>query len=604
MHSHLYADEWVADSVGRYELGVYLANGVTTARMMIGTPLHQTLRKAIEAGGIAGPQLWIASPEFSGQKQLHGRLVTTPDEARRAVREVADSGFDFIKVTTDITLPVYDAIVSEAALRHIRVVGHVDPRVGVAHALQSGQQIEHLDNYMESVLADSAPSRNSVSDVGAYRVANWATLDYVDNAKVEAIAGATARAGGYVTPTLAFFRLWFATPTTDEAFRARPDYAQIPPAMRDLYARSHNALWRNPPSEARRAHYIAVRNRMVRAIIDSGGHIMAGSDGPGGLMGYGWTLHRELEMLVDAGLSPWQALQAATTVPAAFLHAEREWGQIAPGQRADLVVLDADPLADIRNTTQIRSVVVGGRWFERPALDSMIREAGTRLNPQPTDGAALLRQMHDRYQGKWYKTMTFVQRTTFPGRPDQTWYETAEMPGKLRIDISPVDSGNTILFVGDSTIRFRRGQRVGARAEENVVGILLADVYGLPADESVRRMRGAGFDLSRLSSGNWQGRPVWIVGAAVGDSTTPQFWVDQERLYTVRLIEKPPGESAVDTRISGHTPAGQGWIEREIHASRDGVEIQGEYYSNIKLNPVLDPTTWNTTIWARPTWIP
>lgn len=383
MHAHLYADEWVPDSVGRYELGVFLANGVTTARLMIGTPLHQTLRRAIEAGGVPGPQLWIASPELSGQKQAHGRQVTTPDAARQAVREVADSGFDFVKVTTDISPEVYDAILAEAASRGIRVVGHVDPRVGVARALKAGQQIEHLDNYMESVLADSAPSRVSVSDVGAYRVANWASLDHVDDRKVEALAGATARAGVPVTPTLAFFRLWFATPTSDAEFRARPDFAHIPPAMRALYERSHAVLWRNPPTEARRARYIAVRNRMVKAIVDSGGSIMAGSDGPGGLMGYGWTLHRELQMLVDAGLTPFQALQSATTVPARYLRAERDLGQVAVGQRADLVVLDADPLADIRNTMHIRAVAVGGRYLDKPELDDMVAAAAARLNPQP-----------------------------------------------------------------------------------------------------------------------------------------------------------------------------------------------------------------------------
>jgi hypothetical protein len=152
--------------------------------------------------------------------------------ARRAVRDARVRGYDFLKLTTNITREVYDAIITAAREENLKVAGHVDPRVGVARALAARQQIEHLDNYMESVLADSAPSRVSVSDVGAYRVANWQTLDYVDMRKVEAIAGATARAGVAVTPTQAFFRLWFATRSTDEEVRARPDYAHIPPNMR------------------------------------------------------------------------------------------------------------------------------------------------------------------------------------------------------------------------------------------------------------------------------------------------------------------------------------------------------------------------------------
>lgn len=381
MHAHLYADEWVPDSVGQHELGVFLAHGVTTARMMIGTPLQLTLRQQIEAGALLGPQLWLASPQLAGRGEPRGRVVRTPDEARAVVQSVADSGFDFVKLTVDITPDVYDAVVAEALAQRIPVVGHVDARVGVRKALAAKQQIEHLDNYMESVLADTAPSRVSVSDVNAYRVANWNSLNFVDDRKVDALAGATARAGIAVTPTLAFFRLWFATRTSAEEIRARPDYAHIPPKMRELYERSHVRYWQNPPADSLRARYIAVRNRLIRAIVDSGGHIMAGSDAPGGLMGYGWTLHRELETLVAAGLSPYDALATATTEPARFLGASNSWGSIRVGQRADLVLLDADPLANIRNTTKINRVAIGGRWIDQAMGAKLIEAARIRLNP-------------------------------------------------------------------------------------------------------------------------------------------------------------------------------------------------------------------------------
>ena len=98
-------------------------------------------------------------------------------------------------------------------------------------------------------------------------------------------------------------------------------------------------------------------------------------------MGYGWTLHRELEMLVAAGLTPWEALNSATVVPARYLGAERESGSIAPGRRADLVLLDADPLADIRNTTRISAVMIGGRVLQREELDAAIERARVLLNP-------------------------------------------------------------------------------------------------------------------------------------------------------------------------------------------------------------------------------
>lgn len=386
MHGHLFADDWVADSVAPYELGVYLAHGVTTLRLQIGTPQHLVLRRQVQAGELAGPRLWVSSPMLSGDSARNTLLARTPDQGRAAVRTAHQAGYDLVKLTTNITPDVYDAIVAEARGLGIRVTGHVDPRVGVARALAAGQQIEHFDNYMESVLADSAPSRVSVSDVGAYRVANWNSLLHVDMRKVEALAGATARAGVYVTPTWGFFQSWFARAITIEDVRARPDFALVPPAMRAPYERAFARYWANPPSEELRARYIAIRNRMIRALADSGGRIMAGSDGPGGLQVYGWMMHRELEALVAAGLSPAEALHAATVAPAEYLGVVAEQGTIEVGKRADLVLLARDPLADIRNTTAIVGVGSGGRWFTERDLQGMVEAARLRLNPPVPGG--------------------------------------------------------------------------------------------------------------------------------------------------------------------------------------------------------------------------
>jgi len=380
MHVHLHADDSAPDSIAPYELGVMLAHGITTARLMIGRPAHFGFRERVAGGAISGPQLWIASPELSGQQNPHGIRITTPDSARAAVARVADAGYDFVKVTTDITPEIYEAIVAEAAARQIRVVGHVDPRVGARRAIAAGQQIEHLDSFMEDVLADSAPSRASTSDVGAYRTAQWTSLDHVDYAKVEALAGLVARSGVPVDPTLIFFRSWFGERPAEAEIEARPDYALIPPASRGPWLRTLVAMRRNPPTPERRAKFVEVRNRMVRAIADSGGLVMAGSDAPGGLMTYGWMLHRELLALRDAGLTPEQVLAAATTVPSRYLTGDAAAGQLRAGAPADLVVLDADPLADIANTQRISHVVSGGRWFDRATLDAMVEAARIRLS--------------------------------------------------------------------------------------------------------------------------------------------------------------------------------------------------------------------------------
>jgi imidazolonepropionase-like amidohydrolase len=379
MHTHLYSDGDVPDSVGKYELGVMVANGITTARLMIGTPEHFTLRREVEAGRVTGPQLWIASPQFTGKEDVNSRVVTTPENARVAVKEMADKGYDFIKLTLFIPPPVYDAIVDEARRQHIPVVGHVDPEVGVARALKAGQQIEHLDNYLESVLADSSPIKVSVSDRGLFRPKNWESLDYIDEEKVERIAGETARAGIFTCPTLTVFKKAFALGQSEEEIRARPDWTIMPPELRQLYLGAREKYWSQAASEERRMRYVQVRNRLVKAIADSGGKIMAGSDTPEWFFGYGWTIHRELESLVAAGLTPHQALAAATRNPAEFLRASKEWGTIEKGKRADLLLLEGNPLEDIRNTAKIEAVSIGGRWLDRSERDRMIADAAARL---------------------------------------------------------------------------------------------------------------------------------------------------------------------------------------------------------------------------------
>ena len=200
MHTHLYSDDEVPDSVAPYELGVMVANGVTAARLMIGTPEHLVLRRELIEGRIVGPQLWVASPQFTGEEGTNARVVTEPDDARAAVREMA-GGYDFIKLTTEIS-PCRCTTRSWTRRSEAGSGSSATWTRGSASGApsQAQQQIEHLDNYLETVLADSAPMKTSVSNYGLFKPAYWESLDYVDDAKVEEIAEATARAGVWSTP--------------------------------------------------------------------------------------------------------------------------------------------------------------------------------------------------------------------------------------------------------------------------------------------------------------------------------------------------------------------------------------------------------------------
>ena len=385
MHTHLFSDDAVPDSVAPDELGVMVANGVTAIRLMIGTPEHLQLRREIIAGRTLGPQLWVASPQFAGKPYDNGIPIATPEEARAAVQRVKAAGYDFVKLTLFISRPVYDAIVDEARQAGIRVIGHVEQEVGVVRAIEAGQQIEHLDNYFESALADTAPMRESVTQYGVFKPENWRSLDYIDDRKLDALAGLTARNRIWSSPTLNVFNQAFAIGMTDAEIRERPDWNMMPAEWRDLYLKARTKYWANAADEPRRRRYVEVRNHLVKAIADSGGKILAGSDSPEWFHVYGWALHRELASYVGAGLTPYQALETATRNPAEFLGALEEWGTIEPGKRADLVLLDANPLEDITATERIEGVMLGGRWLPKAELAAMIRRASNRMGGAPPD---------------------------------------------------------------------------------------------------------------------------------------------------------------------------------------------------------------------------
>jgi imidazolonepropionase-like amidohydrolase len=385
MHTHLFSDDAVPDSVAPDELAVMVANGVTVIRLMIGTPEHLRLRQEIVAGRTLGPQLWVASPQFAGKAYDNGIAISTPAEARAAVRRVKADGYDFVKLTLFITRPVYDAVVDEARQAGIRVIGHVEQEVGVARAIEAGQQIEHLDNYFESALADTAPMRESVTQYGVFKPENWRSLDYIDDRKLDALAGLTVRNRIWSSPTLNVFNQAFAIGMTDAEIRGRPDWHMMPAEWRDLYLKARTKYWANAADERRRHRYVEVRNHLVKAIADSGGKILAGSDSPEWFHVYGWALHRELASYVGAGLTPFQALETATRNPAEFLGALEEWGTIEPGKRADLVLLAANPLEDITATERIEGVMLGGRWLANAELAAMIRRASERMGGAPPD---------------------------------------------------------------------------------------------------------------------------------------------------------------------------------------------------------------------------
>lgn len=381
MHVHLMSDDdEIPDALAEDELRIMIANGVTTIRLMTGTPEQLALRAKSARGEIVAPTMYVASPQFIGKKSTNAYVVTTEAEGRESVRKAKRDGYDYLKITTNVKAEVYEAIVDEARKENIRVVGHADSRfIGLARALKAGQQIEHLDSYLEALLPDNAPVKGSVSDIYLYNPKNWESIDYLDESKIPELAKATVQSNPFCVPTLTLFKYTVGIGRTEESIRAQTDIRFYPPKVIDLWLGVNKRLWATRASAERRAKYVAVRDKIVRAIHDAGGKIMAGSDTPEWLLLYGFTLHRELKTLNQAGLSNYTTLAAATRNPAEFFDTLKQTGTIEKGKRADLVLLEANPLQDISNTEKRAGVMLRGRYFTQVEMNKWLDEIAPRF---------------------------------------------------------------------------------------------------------------------------------------------------------------------------------------------------------------------------------
>lgn len=380
MHVHLFSDDEFPDALAEDEFKVMIAYGVTTIRLMIGTPEQLVLREKSAKGEILAPTIFAASPHLTGRKQPNGIVVATEAEARAAVAQSKRDGYDFIKVTTFLAPEVYEAIVDEAQKQNIRVVGHADSRsVGLQRALKARQQIEHLDSYLEALVAETAPVKGSVSDIYVYNPKNWESIDYLDEKKIPEIARLTVQANPFVTPTLHLFKFTFGKGRTEESFKAQPDIRFYPQKVVDAWTRASKRYLSTAAPIEKREKYIRVRNEIVKAIYDAGGKIMAGSDTPEWLMLYGHTLHLELIDLRDAGLSNYATLETATKNPAMFLGLFDKTGTIEKGKNGDLVLLDANPLDDIANTQKRVGVMIKGKYFTQAEMNRWLDDIAPRF---------------------------------------------------------------------------------------------------------------------------------------------------------------------------------------------------------------------------------
>lgn len=218
-------------------------------------------------------------------------------------------------------------------------------------------------------------------------------------------------------------------------------------------------------------------------------------------------------------------------------------------------------------------------------------------------GDELVAAMHKKYSAKWYKTLTFVQKT-ITHKPDgtttsETWYEALSAPGKLRIDFDPLDKHEGILFADGKIYVYRDGKPATPRPFVHPLLVLGFDAYVQPPETTIAQLKGLGLDMSVFHEDTWQGQPAYVVGAKQGDVTTPQFWVTKKDLLFVRLIQLGGRDkkSVQETQFNKYVKAKGGWVAAEVLFFVDGKPTTSEEYSEIQAGMPLDANLWNPESW-------
>ena len=220
----------------------------------------------------------------------------------------------------------------------------------------------------------------------------------------------------------------------------------------------------------------------------------------------------------------------------------------------------------------------------------------------------LIQAMQKKYSKSWYKTATFVQKTTNyqedGTKKVETWYEALSVPGNLRIDFTPVKDGNGILFAKYQLYLFKNGKLETNRPFVHPLMILGFDIYRLPPAEVLKKLQELKFDLSILREDTWQGRPVFVVGAKQGDLRSAQFWIDRKNLYFVRMI-RPVGKDGAqvqETQFNKYQKLGGGWMAPEVIFMVDGKTVTTEEYSDLRANVALDSRLFDPEHFATVHW--
>jgi imidazolonepropionase-like amidohydrolase len=363
MHAHIPPGQATIEDMRRM-LELNVLNGVTFVRGMLGDPRHLDLRTQAARGDIVSPLISTSGPSFNGN------TAKDPATAAAMVAQQKAAGYDLLKIHPGVRRDAFDALAAAADRAGIRFAGHVPLDVGLARALEARYHtIDHVDGYVEALVRDGAPVKAADSQWFGVNLA-----EHLDESRIPALVAATRTAGTWIVPTQTLFESTIGDITTD-VMTAWPEMKWAAPAQVTQWSEWKRKFVQDGPSTADgRAKFLQMRRTLIKALHSGGAGMLLGADAPQMWNVPGFATHRELQAMVRAGLTPAEALAMGTRNVARFYGDGHPSGIIAPGKRADLVLLGANPLDDVSNTTRVEGVAIGGKWLSKAAIEKRLAE--------------------------------------------------------------------------------------------------------------------------------------------------------------------------------------------------------------------------------------
>ena len=368
MHAHIPVVKDGNDTLLKETLFLYLSQGITTIRGMLGDPYHLQLKESIARDEILSPRVYTSSPS------MNGNSIPTKEVAREKVKQYKEEGYDFLKIHPGITLEVWDELEKTAKAEDMVFSGHVPVLVGIRKALSAQYgTIDHLDGFLEGLVPESAGVAKDANGFFGYNFTDIADLSVIPELVKMAKDNNVA-----VVPTQSLFTRWFS-PKDPALMMKEPEMKYMPAQTRFTWRQNKSRMINDESyNEEQWKRFIDIRTALLKEIDKQDVTILAGSDAPQVMNVPGFSLHHEMRDMQSAGISTAKIIKSTTSAPAIFFSADNDYGSITEGLSADLILLNKNPLDNIEYASSIEAVIVRGRMIDKAEIDNRLTAIAKR----------------------------------------------------------------------------------------------------------------------------------------------------------------------------------------------------------------------------------